>query len=115
MDVDSRPPGRLLCERKPAEVVLELPVRVDARLDAQLAGAVLDRLVHAPDELLAVVLVGVRRALSLPEPTERASDDVHVRDVYVAVHHERDGLAGKLLAQLIGRLAKLLDHLRPRL
>ena len=38
----------LLGEAQPAEVVLERPVRMDARLDAQLAGAVLDRLEHAP-------------------------------------------------------------------
>ncbi len=70
---------------------------------------------HAPDELLAVVLVGIGRALALPEPAERAPHDAHVGDVDVAVHHERDRLPGELLAQLVGRLADLLDGLRPRL
>ena len=67
------------------------------------------------DELLAVVLVGVRRALALAEPAERAADDADVRDVDVAVDHERDRLPRELLAQLVRGLADLLDRLRARL
>ena len=104
-----------LANAQPAEVVLERPVGVDARLDAELAGAELDRLVHARAELLAVVLVGVRRALALPEAAEGAADGADVRDVDVAVDDERDGLPRELRAQLVGGLAHLLDRLRPRL
>ena len=88
---------------------------MDARLDAQLARAVLDRLVHAPRELLAVVLVGVGRALALAEAAEGAADGADVRDVDVAVDHERDRLPRQLRAQLVGGLAHRLDRLRARL
>ncbi len=47
-------------------------------------------------ELVAVVLVGVRRALALAEAAERAADRADVRDVDVAVDDERDRLAGEL-------------------
>src|SRR5579875_627968 len=49
----------LLGEAQPPEVVLERPVGMDAGLDAELGRARLERLVHAPGELLARVLVGV--------------------------------------------------------
>jgi hypothetical protein len=80
-------------------------------LDAQLGGAVLDRGADPRDELRAVVLVGVGRALALPEAAERAADDADVRDVDVAVDDERDLVAGELGAQLVGRLAQVLDRL----
>ena len=51
---------------------------MDARLDAQLAGAVLDRLQDAAHELALVVLVGVGRALALAEAAERAADRADV-------------------------------------
>ena len=105
----------LLGEAQPAEVVLERPVGVDARLDAQLARAVVDRLVHAPRELLAVVLVGVGRALALAEAAEGAADGADVGDVDVAVDDERDRLPRELGAQLVGGLAHVLDRLRARL
>ena len=70
---------------------------------------------HAAHELLAIVLVGVGRALALPEAAERAADDADVRDVDVAVDDEGHGLAGQLGAQLVGGLAQVLDRLRPRL
>ena len=88
---------------------------MDARLDAQLGRAELERVVDPRDELLLVVLVGVRRALALAEAAERAADGAHVGDVDVAVDDERHELARELGAQLVGRLAHLLDRLRPRL
>ena len=66
-------------------------------------------------ELLAVVLVGVGRALALAEAAERAADDADVRDVDVAVDDEGDLVAGELGAQLVGGLAQVLDRLGPRL
>ena len=81
---------RVLDQPQPEQVVLERPVRVDARLHADLRRAVVDRLDDAADELLAVVLVGVGRALALAEAAERAADDADVRDVDVAVDDERD-------------------------
>ena len=106
---------RLLHHPQPVLVVLEPPVGVDARLHADLGGAVLHRLAHAPLQLLAVVLVGVGRALALAEAAEGAADGADVRHVDVAVHDERDRLAGQLAAQLVGRLAHVLDRLGPRL
>ena len=100
---------------QPALVVLELPVRVDARLDAQLGRAELDRVADPRDELLALVRVGVGRAATLAEAAERAADDADVRHVEVAVDDERDGVAGELGTQLVGRLAHVLDHLGARL
>ena len=84
---------------------------MDARLDAQLGGAVVDRLVHAPHELGLVVLVGVGRALALAEAAERAADGADVGDVDVAVDDERDRLPRQLRAQLVGGEAHLLDRL----
>ena len=106
---------RLLGEGEPAEVVLERPVGVDAGLDAQLGGAVGHGLADAAHEVLARVFVGVGRALGLAEAAERAADDAHVGDVEVAVDDERDLLPGELRAQLIGRLAHVLDRLGARL
>jgi hypothetical protein len=88
---------------------------VDARLDAQLGRAERDGVLDARDEARAVVLVGVGRALALPEAAERAADDADVRDVDVAVDDEGDVVAGELGAQLVGRLAHVLDRLGPRL
>ena len=62
-----------------------------------------------------VVLVGVGRALALAEAAEGAADGADVGDVDVAVDDERDRLARQLRAQLVGRLAHLLDRLRARL
>ena len=61
---------------------------------------------------VAVVLVGVGRALALPEAAERAPHHADVRHVDVAVHDEGDGVAGQLGAQLVGGLAHVLDRLR---
>src|SRR3954468_1618223 len=113
VDVEVR--GGLLDEPQPEQVVLERPVRVDARLHADLGRAVVDGLEDAALEILAVVLVGVGRALALAEAAERAADDADVRDVDVAVDDERDGLAGELGAQVVGRGAHLLDRLGPGL
>ncbi len=88
---------------------------MDARLDAQLAGAVGDRLAHAPRELCLGVLVGVGRARALAEAAERAADGADVRDVDVAVDDERDGVAREARAQLVGGEPHLLDRLGPRL
>ena len=63
------------------------------------------------DEVGARVLVGVRRALADAEAAERAADRADVRDVDVAVDDERHEVAGELGAQLVGRLAHVLDHL----
>ena len=63
-------------------------------------------------ELLLGVLVGVRRALALPEAAERAADDADVGDVDVAVDDERHGVARQLGAQLVGGGAHVLDRLR---
>ena len=45
------------------------------------------------------------------EAAERAADRADVRDVDVAVDDERHEVAGQLGAQLVGRLAHVLDHL----
>ena len=84
-------------------------------LHADLGRAERDRVVHAADEVLAVVLVGVRRAAPDAEAAERAADDADVGDVDVAVDDERHDVAGELVAQLVGRLAHVLDHLGPAL
>src|SRR4029078_9464834 len=99
---------RLLRQPQPAEVVLELPVRVDARLHADLAGAVVDRLMDAADELLAVVLVRVGRAAADAEAAERAADDADVGDVDIAVDDERDRLAGHTAPRLASPPAPVL-------
>ena len=91
--------GLLLGENEPVEVVVEAPVGVDPRLDAQLGRAELDGRRDPLGELLLGVLVGVRRAASLAEPAERAADDADVRDVDVAVDDERDRVARDLRAQ----------------
>ena len=82
-------------------------------LHADLGGAVLHRLAHAPLQLRAVVLVGVGGALALAEAAERAPDRADVRDVDVPVHDEGHGLARQLAAQLVGGLAHVLDRLGP--
>ena len=102
----------LLGEPQPVLVVLEPPVR-----DGFPTGCTARSRRNRPrrairaGELLLRVLVGVRRALPLPEPAERAADHAHVRDVDVAVDDERDRLARQLGAQLISGRAHLLDHL----
>ena len=53
---------------------------------------------------------GERRALA--EAAERAAHHADVRHVDVAVDHERHRLARQLAAQLVGRLAHVLDRLR---
>ena len=58
----------LLGDAQPAEVVLEAQSGWMPGLHADLGRAVRDRVVHAADELLAVVLVGVRGALPAPKP-----------------------------------------------
>ena len=89
--------GRDLLRRpQPLLVVLERPVGMDARLDAELGGAELHGVGDLALEVLARMLVGVGRALALSEPAERAADDADVRDVDVAVHHEGHGLPGQL-------------------
>jgi hypothetical protein len=84
---------------------------MDARLHADLGRAEVDRLAHAPAELLLGVLVGVGRAAPLAEAAERAADGADVRHVDVAVDDERDGLPRQLGAQLVGGLAHVLDRL----
>ena len=101
----------LLGEAQPVLIVLERPVRVDARLDAELGRAELDRVGDPLREVLLGVLVGVGRALALPEAAERAADDADVGDVDVAVDDERDRLPRELGAQAVGGGAHLLDHL----
>src|SRR3954447_12121740 len=113
VDVEVR--RRVLDEPQPEQVVLERPIRVDARLHADLGRAVVDRLVDATHELAAVVLVGVGRALALTEAAERAADDADVRDVDVAVDDERDGLACELGTEVVRGGAHLLDRLGPGL
>ena len=61
------------------------------------------------------MLVRVRGALALTEAAERAPHRADVRDVDVAVHHERHRLPRQLFAQLVRRRADLLDGLRARL
>ena len=60
----------------------------------------------------SVDVIGVRRAPALAEPAERAADDADVGEVDVAVDDEGRDVAGELGAELVGRLAHLLDHLR---
>ena len=69
------------------------------------------RVVDPAHEVGLGVLVGVRRALADPEAAERAADGADVRDVDVAVDDERHEVARELGAQLVGRLAHVLDHL----
>src|SRR5215210_2465734 len=82
---------------------------MNPRLHADLARPEYDRLVHPAHELLAWVLVGVRRAPALAEAAKCAPDDAHVRDVDVSIDHVGHDLAGELFAQLVGGLADLLD------
>ena len=56
------------------------------------------------------MLVGVGRALGLPEAAEGTADDTDVRDVDVAVDDERHGLAGETAPELVGGAAHVLDH-----
>ena len=88
---------------------------MDPTLHADLGGAVLDRLGDARLKFILGHVVGVRRALALPEPAERAADDADVRKVDVAVDDERHPLPRQLLPQLVGGGPHVLDDLRPRL
>ena len=106
---------RSLGDPQPLLVVRQAPVGMDARLHADLGGAELDRLVHAADELLLGVLVGVRRSSGLPEPAERAADRADVRDVDVPVNDERDRVPRELVPELVGRASHVLDDRRPGL
>ena len=109
MEVELR--GGLAGQPKPAEVVIELPVGMDPRLDAQLGRPESDRFVDAAQELLAVDRVSVGRTAPLPEAAEGAPHGADVGDVDVAVDHERDPLAGDLLAERVSSKPDLLDHL----
>ena len=62
-------------------------------------------------EVLLGDLVGIRRALPLPEPAEGAADDADVGEVDVAVDDEGHPVPGQLGPQLVGRDPHLLDHL----
>ena len=105
----------LLHQPQPAPIVLERVVGVDAALHADLGRAVVDRLLNPGLEIVGGDVVGVGRAAALAEAAEGAADDADVGEVDVAVDHEGHPLAGELGAQLVGRHAHLLDHLRPRL
>ena len=107
--------GGQLGEAQPAEVILERPVGVDARLDAQLGGAVAMASLMRRDEVRPIVFVGIRRALALTETTEGAADRADVRNVDVPVDDERDELSGELGAELVGRVTQLLDDRGPGL
>ena len=78
----------LLDQPQPAPVVLERVVRMDAALHADLGRAVVDRLLNPCLEVVLRHVVGVGRALSLPEAAERAADDADVGEVDVAVDDE---------------------------
>jgi hypothetical protein len=88
---------------------------MDAALHADLRRAVVDRLLNPRLEVVLRHVVGVGRALSLPEPAERAADDADVGEVDVAVDDECRSLAGQLGPKLIGSGTHLLDHGRTRL
>ena len=103
----------VLGDTQPALVVLDRPVRVYARLHADLGGAEIDGLADPAAELVLVVLVGIRRAPSLSEAAEGAAHDAHVGDIDVAIHHERHRVSRKLAAQRVRRLAHVLDRLGP--
>src|SRR5439155_1519439 len=85
-------PTGALGQPQPAEIILERPVRMDARLDAELRRAVLDGPPDAPHEFCLVMLVGVRAPLALPEPAERTPHRANVRHVDVAIDDERDAV-----------------------
>ena len=100
---------------QPLLVVGDRPVGVDARLHADLRGPELHRLADPAPELHLGVLVRVRGPPPLAEAAERAAHHADVGHVDVAVDHERHPLAGQLAAQLVGRLAHVLDRLGTRL
>ena len=105
----------LLHHPQPVLVVLEPPVGVDARLHADLGGAV-----RPPPRARAAPAprgrARRRRASACPGRSRRTrSRRADVRDVDVAVHHERHRLPGELAPQLVGRLAHVLHRLGPRL
>ena len=103
----------LLRHSQPLLVIRDRPVGVDARLHADLAGAELHRVPHAPAELVLGVLVGIRRAPSLAKAAERAAHGADVGDVDVAVDHEGHGVPGQPRAQLVRRLAHVLVRRGP--
>ena len=88
---------------------------MNSRLDAKLAGAKLNCLADAPNELVLIEVVGLGRAAALAEAAEGAADGADVRDVDVAIDDEADLLANQLGAQLVGGNANLLDRFGPRL
>ena len=105
----------LLSQSQPAKIIVELPIGVNSRLDAKLAGAKLNCLADAPNELVLIEVVGLGRAAALAEAAEGAADGADVRDVDVAIDDEADLLANQLSAQLVGGDADLLDRFWPRL
>ena len=84
--------GRL-SQSQPAKIIVELPIGVNSGLDAKLAGAKLNCLADAPNELVLIEVVGLRRAAALAEAAEGAADGADVRDVDVAIDDEADLLA----------------------
>jgi hypothetical protein len=95
--------------------VLERVVGVDSALHADLRGAELDRLGNPRLEVVGGDVVGVGRALALPEAAEGAADDADVGEVDIAVDDECRRVARELGAQLVGRDPHRLDHVGPGL
>src|SRR4051794_24624526 len=104
-------PAATASSTRRAESVPGAPVGVDARREADLGRSGGDGLVARGGELGLGVLVGVGRAPALAEPAERAADDADVGDVDVSVDDEGDGLPRLFGAQLVRRLAEVLDRL----
>ena len=101
--------GRDLLHRPgDVEVVVAVEVGVDAALQAHLGRAALDRLDHAPLDLVEVeqvrVAAQVQRQRALRERAEPALERADVRVVDVAVADERDVVADDLAPQLVGDL-----------
>ena len=90
------------------QVVVAVEVGVDAALQADLGGALVDRLHHAPRDLVELQQVRrpaqVERERPLGEGAEAALERADVRVVDVAVAHEGHVVAGDVAAQVVGHL-----------
>ena len=73
--------SNLLCQPQPAEIVLEAPIRMDSRLDAEFGGTRRDCLVDPFRELFGTIFLGLRRALALAKSAERTANRADVADI----------------------------------
>ncbi len=84
------------------DVEAAVELRRQPGLDAHLAGAQVGRLARASHDLLERQEVTLLFPVIAAERAEGAVLDADVREVDVAVHHERDRVADLAAAQLVG-------------